>query len=49
MFDLRGLIGKTGRELVGAALACYGPRTTVIYYDDETKAVKEVTLLGIDC
>ena len=42
----RGLVGKTGREMVGAALACYGPRVTIIFFDDEEKAVKEATLVG---
>ena len=40
--DLNGL---TGRELVGAALAVYGSRTTIILYNTQNKKVEELTLL----
>jgi len=37
--------GLTGRDLVGAALAVYGSRTTIILYNTQSKRVEELTLL----
>ena len=39
------LDGLTGRSLVGAALAIYGSRTTIILYNTQNKKVEELTLL----
>jgi sedoheptulose-bisphosphatase len=39
------LDGLTGRKLVGAALAIYGSRTTIILYNTQNKKVEELTLL----
>ena len=39
------LDGKTGRDMVGAALAVYGSRTTIILYNTQNKKVEELTLL----
>jgi fructose-1,6-bisphosphatase len=41
------IIGKTGRELIGACLACYGTRTTVMTFNSQTKCVEELTLIKI--
>ena len=40
-----GLIGRTGRDLVGAALGVYGSRTTIVLYNTQNKHVEELTLL----
>lgn len=40
--DIEGL---TGRDLVGAALAVYGSRTTIILYNAQSDKVEEMTLL----
>jgi len=37
--------GLTGRDLVGAALAVYGSRTTIVLYNAQSKKVEELTLL----
>jgi fructose-1,6-bisphosphatase len=34
----------TGRDIVGGALALYGSRTNIIYYNPETQQVDEATL-----
>lgn len=34
----------TGRDIVGGALALYGSRTNLIYYNPDTKTVDEATL-----
>jgi fructose-1,6-bisphosphatase len=39
------LDGLTGRAMVGAALAVYGSRTTIILYNTQNKKVEELTLL----
>ena len=39
------LDGMTGREMMGAALAVYGSRTTIILYNTQNKRVEELTLL----
>jgi fructose-1,6-bisphosphatase len=41
------LEGKTGRELVGAALAIYGTRTTINIYNAQNDKVEELTLMKI--
>lgn len=41
------IIGKTGREMVGACLACYGTRTTAIIYNFQTKHLEELSLIKI--
>lgn len=38
----------TGRDIVGAALACYGSRTNILIYNPETKTVDEATLQMVD-
>jgi len=39
------IIGMTAREhMVGAALSCYGSRTNIIVFNQETGAVDELTL-----
>jgi len=43
----KDIIGKTGRELVGAAIACYGTRTTIMIYNAQYKHVEELTLMKI--
>jgi sedoheptulose-bisphosphatase len=39
------LNGLTGRNLVGAALAVYGSRTTIVLYNTQATRVEELTLL----
>ncbi len=34
----------TGRDIVGAALACYGSRTNILIYNPKTEQVDEATL-----
>ena len=36
--------GYTGRDVVGAALACYGSRTCVLVYNQIENRVDELTL-----
>lgn len=38
----------SGRDIVGGALACYGSRTNILYYNPDTKTVDEATLQMID-
>lgn len=38
----------TGRDIVGAALACYGSRTNILYVNPETMQVDEATLQLVD-
>lgn len=38
----------TGRNIVGAALALYGSRTNILYYNPETEKIDEATLQLID-
>jgi len=33
IWDSKEIIGKTGKELAGAAIAIYGSRTTIIIYN----------------
>lgn len=35
----------TGRDMVGAALAVYGPRTTIIVYNDKLEQCQEYSLI----
>jgi fructose-1,6-bisphosphatase len=37
--------GKTGRDLVGACMAIYGSRTTIVVYNNQSQKVEELTLL----
>jgi sedoheptulose-bisphosphatase len=39
------LNGLTGRNMVGAALAVYGSRTTIVLYNTQSGRVEELTLL----
>ena len=39
--------GHCGRELVGAALAIYGSRTTIILYNTHNCKVEQMTLLKL--
>ena len=39
--------GKTGRSLVGAALAIYGTRCTILIYNTQSAHVEELTLMKI--
>jgi sedoheptulose-bisphosphatase len=43
----KDLEGKTGRQLIAAALSVYGTRTTVLYYNIQSKNVEELTLMKI--
>merc|ERR1719326_260391 len=47
IWQQQDLEGKTGRELVGAAIAVYGTRTTIAMYNVQSKAVEELTLMKI--
>jgi sedoheptulose-bisphosphatase len=38
----------TGRDIVGGALALYGSRTNILYFNTETETVDECTLQKID-
>jgi sedoheptulose-bisphosphatase len=38
----------TGRDIVGGALALYGSRTNILYYNPESETVDEATLQQID-
>lgn len=38
----------TGRQIVGGALALYGSRTNIIYYNPQTEQVDEATLQQIN-
>ena len=45
----RGDMDKmTGWDIVGAALACYGSRTNILYVNPETMQVDEATLQQVD-
>jgi len=39
--------GATGRDLVGAAVAIYGTRTTILIYNAQSDKVEELTLMQI--
>jgi len=41
------IIGKRGKDMVGAALSCYGTRTTLICYNSSYGHVEEQTLVKI--
>jgi fructose-1,6-bisphosphatase len=38
----------TGRDIVGGALALYGSRTNIIYFNPETNTVDEATLQQVN-
>jgi fructose-1,6-bisphosphatase len=42
------LNNMTGRDIVGGALALYGSRTNIIYFNPETSTVDEATLQLVD-
>ena len=45
VWETKDINGKSGRDLVGAALAIYGSRTTMVLYNSQSKKVEELTLL----
>ena len=47
IWKTKDVMGKTGRDLVGAAIACYGTRTTIILYNTQVGCVEELTLMKI--
>lgn len=47
IWKTRDLEGKTGRDLVGAALAIYGTRTTICIFNAQNNKVEELTLMKI--
>merc|ERR1711990_844444 len=47
IWDTKDLQGKTGRSLVGAAVAVYGTRTTILIYNAQNNLVEELTLMVI--
>ena len=43
--DVKDTIGMTARkDMVGAALSCYGSRTNIVLYNGVSKTVDELTL-----
>mmetsp|Transcript_37596 Transcript_37596/g.57601 ORF Transcript_37596/g.57601 Transcript_37596/m.57601 type:complete len:158 (+) Transcript_37596:1-474(+) len=47
IWNTHDLEGKTGRCLVGAALAIYGTRTSMTIYNTQSDKVEELTLMKI--
>ena len=47
IWETTDIEGKTGRSLVGAALAIYGTRTTINIYNAQNDSVEELTLMKI--
>lgn len=45
IWKTKDINGSTGRDLVGAACAVYGPRTSIILYNCQTNKVEELTLM----
>lgn len=45
IWQTKDINGLTGRDLVGAALAVYGSRTTIVLYNTQNQKVEELTLL----
>lgn len=45
VWETKDIKGKTGKDLVGAALVIYGSRTTMALYNSQSKKVEELTLL----
>ena len=45
VWQSKDINGQTGKDLVGAAVAIYGSRTTLILYNAQSKKVEELTLL----
>jgi len=37
-------VGRTGQEMVGAALSCYGSRTSIVVYNSKEDQVDELVL-----
>ena len=40
----RKLIGKTGRDIIGAGIAVYGPRTTCLVFNEATNSIMELAV-----
>ena len=45
IWEAKSYENQCGRDLVGAALAVYGSRTTLILYNTQNKKVEQLTLL----
>jgi fructose-1,6-bisphosphatase len=44
--DDKILVGKTGRAMIGGCCCIYGPRLSMVYYNDITDCVDELAYLG---
>lgn len=47
IWQSREIEGSTGEDLVGAACAAYGSRTSILLYNSQSKRVEELTLLEV--
>ena len=47
IWNSKTVVGKTGRDMCGAALSIYGTRTTCCVYNPQSKNVEEMTLMKI--
>lgn len=47
IWKTKDVMGKTGREMIGAALAAYGTRCTILVFNSQTSCVEELTLMKI--
>jgi len=47
IYPNQDLIGATARIMVGAAVALFGPRTTIVLYNQNTQQVDELTFITI--
>ena len=47
VWETHDVVGKTGRSLVGAAIAVYGTRTSMTIYNQQSDKVEELTLMKI--
>lgn len=47
IWQSREIEGSTGKDLVGAACAVYGSRTSIILFNSQSKRVEELTLLEV--
>ena len=45
IWKTRDINGSSGRDLVGAACAVYGSRTSIILFNSQNQKVEELTLL----
>ena len=45
VWQTKDINGQTGKDLVGAGVAIYGSRTTMVLYNAQSKKVEELTLL----